>query len=191
MSAGIALLPFKKGHPSAPNLDSTTREGGHHLPPLILGFGVHSWSNLHPSWIDPAEDIIEEALNLFRLNVFAKSFDIRGPADRTLVYLFLVIGECLGRVRPEMSMAEAQRALAALATQPVALPGEPAFPLNGMFPSVQRGSEAEQLRAYLGGIRGETGARLLARLYPSRADAKGPNPWWIAYQRRKFMNKTL
>lgn len=140
-----------------------------------------------------AEDIIEEALNLFRLNAFAKSFDIRGPADRTLVYLFLVIGEFLGRLRPEMSLAEAQRALAALATQPMTLPGETAFPLNGMFPAVRGGgSEAEQLKTYLGGIRGETSARLLNRLYPAGdAGVKGPNPWWMAHQRRKFMNKTL
>lgn len=137
-------------------------------------------------------DVIEEALNLFRLNAFAKSFDIRGPADRTLVYLFLVIGECLGRLRPEMSLTEAQKALATLTTQPTALPGEAAFPLNGMFPAVRGGSEAEQLKTYLSGIRGETGARLLSRLYPADgAGAKGPNPWWMAYQRRKFMNKAL
>ena len=37
------------------------------------------------------EDIVEEALNLFRGNVYFANFEIRGPADRLLVVLTLYI----------------------------------------------------------------------------------------------------
>lgn len=139
-----------------------------------------------PNKLTPTNDIIEEALDLFRANCFSKSFDIRGPADRTLVYLLLYIGDCLGKVKPDMSPQEAQRALSTLNTS-ICLPGEAGFPLNGMFPGP--GREAEELRTYLQALRMETANRLLTRLY---ADGqKVPSKWWVAFARRKFMNKSL
>lgn len=130
------------------------------------------------------KDIIEEAINLHRVNCFCKSFEILGPADRTLLYLQLYIGDCLARLRPETSKAEAQRLLGATS---FALPGESAFPLNGMFPAASRESEA--LRAYLAGLRGETASRLLQRLYNDGQNT--PNTSWLAFQKRKIINKTL
>lgn len=130
------------------------------------------------------KDIIEEAINLYRANCFCKSFEILGPADRTLLYLQLYIGDCLARLRPETSKTEAQRLLSATT---FALPGDSAFPLNGMFPAA--GKETEALRAYLTGIRNETAARLLQRLYDN--DQSAPEKSWMAFQRRKFINKTL
>lgn len=41
------------------------------------------------------EDIIDETLNFFRANVFFRNFDVRGPADRTLIYLTLYTHQCL------------------------------------------------------------------------------------------------
>lgn len=35
------------------------------------------------------EDIIDEALSYLRANVFFRNFDVRGSADRTLIYLTL------------------------------------------------------------------------------------------------------
>ena len=150
--------------------------------------------------LGPAEDIIEEALNLFRPNCFTKSFDIRGPADRTLVYLLLYIGDCLGLLRPGMSLSEAQRAISNLSSRQFTIPGEAGFPLNGMFQLPNRG-EAEQLRSYLSTIRTETAARLLSRVYAQGSqngqggqngqDGQSPSKWWLAFHKRKFMNKSL
>ena len=39
-------------------------------------------------WIDD-EDIIDETLNFFRANVFFRNFDVKGKADRTMIYLTL------------------------------------------------------------------------------------------------------
>ncbi len=129
---------------------------------------------------------MEEALDLFRPNSFSKSFEIKGPADRTLVYLLLYIGDCLGRLTPDMSLATAQQTLARINT--FALPGEAGFPLNGMFPAA-RGGEADALRSYLADLRAETRERLLGRVYAR--DANTPNKWWMTFQKRKFMNKAL
>ena len=47
---------------------------------------------------------------------------------------------------------------------------------------------ADALRAYLKQAREETGARLVLKCYT--ADDK-PNKFWLAFSRRKFMNKEL
>ena len=41
------------------------------------------------------DDIIDETLNFFRANVFFRNFDVRGPADRTMIYLTLYAHQCL------------------------------------------------------------------------------------------------
>jgi hypothetical protein len=46
-----------------------------------------------------AEDVIDEALELFRANCFFRNYEIQGNGDRALIYLILFIGECLGKVR--------------------------------------------------------------------------------------------
>ncbi len=182
MIACFAALPFEKGRRSRPNSEgmwcATTR-------------GRHA----HRLRLDLAEDVIEEAINLFRPNCFSKSFDIRGPADRTLVYLLLFLGDCLARLSPAMPQREAQRALAAASAHALPIPGEAAFSLPAsMFPPPRDAAEGDRLRAYLGGLRLEAAARLLDRLYyvaEGGPAAVGPNKWWMAFQKRKFMNKTL
>lgn len=140
--------------------------------------------------VDQSEDIIEEALNLFRPNSFCKSFDIRGPADRTLVYLLLLIGDLLGRLRADMSRSQAQRTLHTHLTGVLGVPGESGFPLNGMFPAVATG-EREALRTFLAALRTECAARLLDRVYGTGSEDVLPSPWWMSFQKRRFMNKSL
>ena len=41
------------------------------------------------------EDIIDETLTYFRANVLFRNFDVRGGADRTLIYLTLYAAQCL------------------------------------------------------------------------------------------------
>lgn len=47
----------------------------------------------------PDDDIIDEALKYFKPNVFFREFEIKGAADRTLMYLLLYITECLKRLQ--------------------------------------------------------------------------------------------
>ena len=140
--------------------------------------------------IDQSEDIIEEALNLFRPNSFSKSFDIRGPADRTLVYLLLLIGDLLGRLRPDQARSQGLRTLHTHLTGTFCVPGEPGFPLNGMFPAVVAG-ERDALQSYLAGVRMECATRLMDRVYGDGGDEALPNQWWMSFCKRRFMNKSL
>jgi hypothetical protein len=41
------------------------------------------------------DDIIDETLNFLRANVFFRNYDVRGGADRTLIYLTLFAILCL------------------------------------------------------------------------------------------------
>jgi hypothetical protein len=50
------------------------------------------------------------------------------------------------------------------------------------------GAPTDALRAYLKQAREETGARLVPKCYTE--DDK-PNKFWLAFARRKFMNKEL
>ncbi|KAG5456045.1 MAG: actin-related protein 2/3 complex subunit 3, partial [Olpidium bornovanus] len=79
------------------------------------------------------DDIVDEALNLFRANCFFRNFEIKGDADRVLVYLILYIQDCLSKLAKSPPQQQAVKDLAALAQQNFAVPGEPAFPLNAMY----------------------------------------------------------
>ena len=41
------------------------------------------------------DDVVDEALKLFKANVFFRNFEFKGNADRVLVYLLLYITDCL------------------------------------------------------------------------------------------------
>jgi actin related protein 2/3 complex, subunit 3 len=41
------------------------------------------------------EDIIDEVLMYFRANVLFRNFDVRGGADKTMIYLTLHAVQCL------------------------------------------------------------------------------------------------
>lgn len=48
---------------------------------------------------DDGEDIIDESLAYFKPNIFFREYEIKGPADRTLIYLTLYISECLRKLQ--------------------------------------------------------------------------------------------
>lgn len=48
-----------------------------------------------PVMPEDKEDIIDEALRLYRFNIVMKSFSIKGTADRTLVFLTVYINHLL------------------------------------------------------------------------------------------------
>ncbi|KAF9559926.1 subunit of the Arp2/3 complex [Mortierella antarctica] len=137
---------------------------------------------------DPnAEDIIDEALNLFRANVLFRNFEIKGDADRVLIYLILFISECLGKLARNPSLREAEKILSTLAVGNFAIPGDATFPLNALYASPSNKMDADLLRQYLTQLRQEMAVRLPNRIYENDK----PGKWWMCFQKRKFMNKSL
>ncbi|KAK4050035.1 subunit of the Arp2/3 complex [Microbotryomycetes sp. JL221] len=140
------------------------------------------------------DDIVNEALDLFRANSLFRNFEIKGPADRVLIYLILFIGDCLTKISqartPGWTQQEAYKQLSSYAVDNFTLPGEPGFPLNNLYQSPANRLEADSLRQYLTQARQETVIRLIERIYTPESQGK-PSKWWMCFQKRKFMGKSL
>ncbi|KAG8921917.1 subunit of the Arp2/3 complex [Tulasnella sp. 419] len=146
-----------------------------------------------PLATDPsAPDILDETLDLFRANSFFRNFEIKGPADRTLIILILFISDCLAKIaatRTPPSQIEAGKSLNTLAVDNFPLPGDVTFPLNSHYAPAGSRADADYLRGYLTQARQELAARLIERLY---ADGTGkPSKWWMCFTKRRFMNRSL
>ncbi|KAK1921697.1 actin-related protein 2/3 complex subunit 3 [Papiliotrema laurentii] len=164
-----------------------------------------------PIAADPSQpDIIEESLDLFRANCLFRNFEIKGPADRLMIYLILFISECLTKLaptpgRPSPGYQDAVKQLSTLAVDNFALPGDAGFPLNSLYHPPASKADADALRSYLTQTRQEVALRLADRLYAPEhilgpdgqptgqmgPRAAKPSKWWMSFQKRRFMGRTL
>ena len=48
-------------------------------------------------------------MTLFRANTLFRNFEIKGPADRVLIYGILFVSDCLGRIKPNMSLRDSEK----------------------------------------------------------------------------------
>jgi actin related protein 2/3 complex subunit 3 len=134
-------------------------------------------------------DILDEILDLFRANSFFRNFEIKGPADRTLIYGILFISDCLSKLKSSTSASDASRILNTFAIEHFSLPGEPGFPMNQLYLPPGDRNDVEFMRSYLSQFRQELANRLLTRIYADGQQV--PNKYWLAFTRRRFMNKSL
>ncbi|KAI5962925.1 ARC18 [Candida pseudojiufengensis] len=142
-----------------------------------------------PAYETTDYDIIEETLDLFRANSFFKNFEIKGNADRLLIYGILFISDCLSKINSRMSHKESTKVLNNLSLDNFALPGDINFPLNSLYLPPKTKNEADLLRQYLTQFRQELAERLLNRIY--KDDPSVPSKYWLSFTKRKFMNKSL
>ncbi|TCD69241.1 subunit of the Arp2/3 complex [Steccherinum ochraceum] len=137
-------------------------------------------------------DIIDETLDLFRANSLFRNFEIKGPADRLLIVLILYVSDCLeklGKSRTGPSQLEAGKTLNTLSVDTFPIPGDAMFQLNAHYAPPGSRADADHFRQYLIQVRQELAARLVDRLY---ADGTGkPSKWWMSFQKRRFMNRSL
>ncbi|KAJ9097743.1 hypothetical protein QFC21_004781 [Naganishia friedmannii] len=163
---------------------------------------------------DPTRpDIIEESLDLFRANCLFRNFEIKGPADRLLIYFILFISDCINKLapphpsKPAPTYPEAIKSLSTLAVDHFSLPGDAGFPMNNLYHGPKDRNEADALRSYLLQCRQELAIRLCDRLYPVEPETQPdgtptpanrvgqrqvrPSKWWMAFQKRKFMGMSL
>jgi actin related protein 2/3 complex, subunit 3 len=64
------------------------------LSPLAAGESDLTIDAAHESY-----DPLDEVLSLFRANTFFRNFEIKGPADRVLIYGILFVQEILGKIK--------------------------------------------------------------------------------------------
>ncbi|KAF2142821.1 uncharacterized protein K452DRAFT_225749 [Aplosporella prunicola CBS 121167] len=172
----FALLPLR----------TRTRGPAMQLPPLPADITELTIEPSHESY-----DPIDEIVSLFRANTFFRNFEIKGPADRVLIYGILFVSEVLGKIKPGMARREAEKAAMNLALDNnFAIPGDASFPLNQAFEAPGNRQDAETLRQYISQMRQEIAARLLNRVYATD-DGNTPSKYWLSFTKRKFMNKAL
>lgn len=134
-------------------------------------------------------DIIDEALTFFKANVFFRNYEIKGEADRTLIYLTLYITECLKKLQKSKSKNEGIKEMQSLAISRFYIPGEAQFPLNAMYSRPANKQEEDTMRSFLLQLRQETGLRLVEKVFDPETDK--PSKWWMCFSKRKFMDKSL
>jgi actin related protein 2/3 complex subunit 3 len=110
---------------------------------------------------------------LFRANTFFRNFEVKGPADRVLIYGILFVSEVIQKIKPQMPRRDAEKAVMNLALDTnFAIPGDATFPLNQAFEPPRDRQEAEVMRQYISQMRQELANRLLNRIY---ADGDAPS----------------
>ena len=169
------------------------------LLPLRVSFPLPGLTWLHTADLDrrvfaedaSQPDIIDESLTLFRANSLFRNFEIKGSADRTLIYLILYISDCLSRIgspqAKNWNVGEATKQLITLALENFSLPGDAGFPMNGLFAPPASRTEADNLRAYLSQARQEMAPRFIEVVYAG--DSK-PSKYWMAFQVSKYSSVT-
>ncbi|KAF2744433.1 ARP2/3 complex, 21 kDa p21-Arc subunit [Sporormia fimetaria CBS 119925] len=171
----FALLPLR----------TRTRGPAMQLPPLPADLTELTIEASHESY-DPLDEII----SLFRANTFFRNFEIKGPADRVLIYGILFVSELLSKIKPGMSRRDAEKAVNNIALDTnFAIPGDAGFPLNQAFEAPPDRQSAETMRQYIMQMRQELAARLLNRVYADGTNT--PSKWWLSFTKRKFMGKAL
>jgi actin related protein 2/3 complex subunit 3 len=135
----------------------------------------------------PTPDILEECLELFRPNVLFHTFDIEGPADRTLLYFSLFATQLLKTVARAKGIDEAASAANTLALSHFPCPGDVDFKIPGIFPAPSAPEERTKWAAWFKAARGEFARRLIAVAFRNgEAD-----PMWTMWAKYKFIGKSL
>jgi actin related protein 2/3 complex subunit 3 len=123
-------------------------------------------------------DVIDESLLFFRANVLFRNFQPQSPADLTLCYLTVFIGEVLRAFTKYKTKDEARKAITSVSMNTsFAVPGEKSFVLPGFFTTPASRSEGDAWRNYFRQAREETVNRLLELAYanPPNLTTTTPN----------------
>ena len=111
-------------------------------------------------------DIIDESLQFFRANVLFRNFQPQSPADLSLAYLTVYVGELLRAFSKCKSKEEAKKQMTAVSmSTSFAIPGDKQFVLPGFFQQPATRQEGEAFRNYFRQAREETAIRLVELAY--------------------------
>ena len=71
------------------------------------------------------EDIVDEVIKFFRPNSLFRNFDVKGGADRTLIYLTLSMQQVIKECERFKTRPEAEKAVQAMTMKQFPIPGGP------------------------------------------------------------------
>ena len=136
------------------------------------------------------KDIIDEALELFRALVLFKNFKVKGPADKTVVFLTCFTQKVLQELkRHEKNQQKAHGIVDELIKLPVDL-NSPEYFMNklALFHKAKNPAEGQKMQKYLMALKVETWKRLQTILYD---DKTGPLDckYWMMMGKNPFMGR--
>jgi actin related protein 2/3 complex subunit 3 len=141
-----------------------------------------------PPMDDPKrDDVVDEALNMFKANIFYRNFEFQGNGDRVLCYLILYITDCLQALSKCQTKGDGLKRMNTLGLENFTLPGDPSFAFGGLYHAPATRADSDLLRQYITQLRQEVGIRLCDRVFVDGP----PSKWWLCFSKRKFMNKSL
>lgn len=123
---------------------------------------------------------------MFRANCFFRNFEVKGAADRLLVYLTLYTTVCLRDIQKKKykSKDAALKGLQTLAVENFACPGDSGWKISSVIPASTNRREKDDFKGYLKQCRTEIGIRLADRVY---VDGDVPNKFWMSFVKKDFM----
>eukprot|EP00039_Didymoeca_costata_P022920 m.5578 g.5578 ORF g.5578 m.5578 type:complete len:186 (+) comp3334_c0_seq1:2595-3152(+) len=134
-------------------------------------------------------DIIDEAITYFKANIFFQTYEIKGDADKLLLYLTLFVHQCLLRMTRCSSKDAVLKEMYQLSIETFKLPMDAGFPLSSFYSPISSKRDSDELRAYLLQCRQEVSSRL-AEIVIDKTTGK-PSKWWMCFTKRKFLGKSL
>ena len=131
------------------------------LRPRLKVFIFLKNSGIAPIQLDETkEDIIDEAIKLFRINVLYKNYEIKGNADRLVIFLTVLIQRILEIITLSPKKEEADKNLAKFAMESIPSPGEGGFFMGGIVAKGATEVENTRFRDYLKQLKAETIRRI-------------------------------
>ena len=166
--SGVAILPFASdGKGPAPRFNPDDFQPKGHRKEAVI-------------------DVIDEAILFYRANVFLKEYEVKGDADRLLLYLTLYITELLKEFSRQSSLKAAEGVAYQLANKSWPIPGSKGFPLAVFYKDSDK-KDQDFLESYLLQARLEIGSRLAKKVFRK---GKG-DKWWLLFSSYEFLGKSL
>ena len=138
-----------------------------------------------------AHDIVDEAIALFRANIFFKNYKVEGPADRTLVFLTCFIQKMLEQMARFPEQEKAARVVGLIMAEPSILDVQSAnhfmnkLGLLKVNPTI---SEKQKCAEYLKTLMRECSKRLLEYLYrPEEGEMN--RKFWLGFGKKTFLGQ--
>ena len=116
--------------------------------------------------------MVDEVIKYYRPNSLFRNFEVKGGADRTLIYLTLSMQQFLKECERYKTRGDAEKALHALVIKQFPIPGGPGWSLGGMFPTPNDIQEGESWRLYFKQAREECAQRLIKMAFTPGGDPR-------------------
>ena len=107
------------------------------------------------------EDIIEEAIKYFRINVLYRNFEIKGDADKLMIFLTVLIQKILDIIASAPKKEDADKNLGKFILETMPVAGEAGFFMGGMVTKAVADADNFKFREYLKHLRAETIKRMM------------------------------